>query len=214
MLSIALNRKFKIAFIILFLLILILPIIWLATSHFAQLSKFREIENYYYSNSEYFDEISLYFKSLYTENLFRATFNVAKDDDINKVEMEYKTENDYGESVFFSSEIDVSNEKFVIELLELQKMYQPNSEYPVFSFLRTYYDDKGNMLLAVKAYSESKKKKKNIEYTHDTTDFYIVYIDEEYSANGSSLGIDNFGNIKCEPFYDKWYIWAESGDLG
>lgn len=70
------------------------------------------------------------------------------------------------------------------------------------------------MLLAVKAHSESKKKKKNIEYTHDTTDFYIVYIDEEYSANESFLGIDNFDNIKCDPFYDKWYIWSKSGDLG
>lgn len=39
--------------------------------------------------------------------------------------------------------------------------------------------------------------------------YYLVYIDEGYSGNGSSIGIDKFG-VTRNPFTDNWCVWSET----
>lgn len=145
------RRKLKIANIVIVVLILASPIILISVSYYIDKSKYNIIKDYYYSDTEKFNEISSYFKSLYTDDLIYAKL----EDGI--LDLIYKTED---EREYLSK--DISSEKVNLALVELKEKYQKNSPYPIFSNIRTYYDDEGNMLLILKANTIPIKKEKTL----------------------------------------------------
>lgn len=205
--GIILKRKIKIVIIIVLVLVLLIPIIWLGVSFAKDKSKYRMVENYYYSNTESFNEISSYFKNLYSEGLYRVQFPYTGD--FNKIAL-YQDDND-DRTTTTSSEKNVYDENFVSVLANLRNKYQANSEYPIFSNVRAYFDKDGDMQLIINAYSEPLKTKGDIN-TPDTRNIYLVYCDEGYDGECSFIGIGSSDDIK--PFSDRWCTWSAHDYLG
>lgn len=180
----------------------VFPIVSLGASYAARRLEIRKIEQYYLSDPERFDEISAYFKALYSEGLFRARLADGR------LCLEYRD----GEWNISSDERNASEERVWLTLAELREKYQPNSPYPIFSLVRAYYDGEGNLLLYLLARSEPIEGR-DATVEHDITNAYLVYIDEDYGGTHSALGIDTYG-VTAKPFADRWYSWEEWGYSG
>lgn len=187
--------------------LLFLPLIYLGVSfgvsYRADKLKYKKIENYYHADSESFDAIVEDFKSCYKENLYEIKFNY------NNTYLDYKLKHadSNGETVYSSEKKDCSDASFIRKLSKLREKYQKNCEYPVFSDIYAYYDKRGKMLLYMQVYNERISAEEKGCY-------YLVYIEEDYSGNGSSLGIDSYGTIDREPFTDNWYTWSRERPFG
>lgn len=162
-------------------------------------------ENCYYSNDEELNQICSSFKEMYSDGLRQAELK----GDTGELELSYRTE----ERGLYSETIDFSDTYCTDILNNLRQQYQPQSDYPVFSAIRAFYDDNGDMLLFVQAKKRALKKKSNDMESPDIRCYYLVYIDEGYSGHGSSLGIDNF-EITSVPFADNWHTWSKDLYLG
>lgn len=185
--NIELRYKVLIAVCMLILLTMIIPAVLLNISFAKAKSKYRKMENYYYSNKESFDEIASYFKSLYADGLYIANFNAENG---SKVDLIYKRKSDLLSEPLKK---DVIGEKFVSALTGLRDKYQYDIEhtYSVFSYIEAYYDDDGDMLLVMNAYSESLKSDED-----RTSNIYLVYADENYTGKRSFIDID--GRVKLK----------------
>ena len=180
-----------------------LPLFYLGLSFYKDALKYKRIENYYHANKESFDLIVEYYENLYQENLYEVKY----DCDNSYLEYKLKYTNDSNETTYSIEEVDCTDENFLEELSKLRKKYQSKCDYLVFSDICVCYDKEGNMLLYVQAYNEkiSEEERRN---------YYLVYIEEGYSGNSSSLGIDSFGIINREPFADNWYTWSMDWPFG
>ena len=142
------------------------------------------------------------FKELYSDNLCNAKL----DGDSEKLELHYKFSKDNNEFIYSTEINDCSGKSFVDALNQLQEQYEVNSEYPVFSSVDAYYDNDGNMLLYMQVFKKDIEKKANEK---EIVCYYLVYIDEGYRGNDSSIGIDKFG-VTRNPFTDNWCVWSET----
>lgn len=185
--------------IILLISLLFCLIIWLIVSY---CTRYSFVKDYYFSNKEKFSDISMNFKELYSDNLCKAKL----DGDSEKLELHYKFSKDNNEFAYSTEIKDCSGKSFVDALNQLQEEYEENSEYPVFSSADAYYDNDGNMLLYMQVLKKDVEKKANEK---EIVCYYLVYIDEEYHGNASSIGIDKFG-VTRNPFTDNWCVWSET----
>jgi len=179
------------------IVLLLIPFIYLGVSYYIdETLKYKKIEGYYHADTESFNEIVRYFDNLYKENLYEVKFNC------NNTYLEFKVKemDDTDEINYTTKNVDCTNASFVKELSKLQEKYQKNCDYSVFSNVYAYYDKAGNMLLYMQAYN----RKISME---EKRCYYLVYIEEEYNGNDSSLGIDDL-DVYREPFTDNWYTWA------
>ena len=120
------EHKRKLIIITVIVLIMIIPIIWLSISYLSNLSKYRLVKKYYYSDTEYFNEISSYFKSIYEKGLVSAEL------DNGILHLKYKTDNKGGEYSYSGYEKDINNESANVSLVELNKKYKSNSKFTHF----------------------------------------------------------------------------------
>lgn len=185
------------------MVIILLPLFYLGISFYVDALKYKRIENYYHENKESFNSIVEYYDKLYQENLYEVKY----DCDNSYLECKLKYTNDSKETTYSFEEVDCTDERFLEELSKLREKYQRNCDYLVFSDIRAYYDNEGNMLLYVQAYNEKIS-------TDERRNYYLVYIEEGYNGNGSSLGIDSFGMVIREPFTDNWYTWSRDCPFG
>lgn len=192
------KRMAKKIVIIAFLLVLLALIGYIMISYYTR-NDF--VKNCYYSNQQDFDNIAMYFKDLYSEDLRSAKFNGATDE----LTLSFIITDENNDTSYSSEVRDCSDESFSIALDSLKAQYQENSEHSVFSRICAYYDD-GNMLLYVEAQDEA------ISNTDEMICYYIVYIDEDYDGNHSALGIDKFG-VTREPFSGNWCVWSQKDYL-
>lgn len=185
--------------IILLISLLFCLIIWLIVSY---CTRYSFVEDCYFSNKEKFSDISMNFKELYSDNLCNAKL----DGDSGKLGLHYKFSKDNNEFIYSSEINDCSGKSFVDALNQLQEQYEVNSEYPVFSSVDAYYDNDGNMLLYMQVFKKDIEKK---QIEKEIVCYYLVYIDEGYHGNDSSIGIDKFG-VTRNPFTDNWCVWSET----
>ncbi len=185
--------------IILLISLLFCLIIWLIVSY---CTRYSFVEDCYFSNKEKFSDISMNFKELYSDNLCNAKL----DGDSGKLELHYKFSKDNNEFIYSAEINDCSGKSFLDALNQLQEQYEVNSEYPVFSSVDAYYDNDGNMLLYMQVFKKDIEKKANEK---EIVCYYLVYIDEGYRGNDSSIGIDKFG-VTRNPFTDNWCVWSET----
>ncbi|MGN1084309.1 MAG: hypothetical protein ACI4QX_04865 [Lachnospiraceae bacterium] len=106
-----------------------------------------------------------------------------------------------------SETVECTDASFIRDLSKLREKYQKNCDYPIFSTIYAYYDKEGNLLLHMQAYNEKISMEEKRCY-------YLVYVKEGYSGNGSSLGIDSLGRVTKEPFADNWYTWSMDWPFG
>lgn len=59
----------------------------------------------------------------------------------------------------------------------------------------------------MQAYNEKRSEEEKREY-------YLVYVKEEYSGNGSFIGIDTLGRVTKPLFTDNWYTWSMDWTFG
>lgn len=185
--------------IILLILFSFCLIIWLIVTY---CTRYSFVEDYYFSNKEKFGDISTNFKELYSDNLCNAKL----DGDSEKLELHYKFSKDNNDFIYSTEINDSSGKSFVDALNQLQEQYKANSEYPVFSYVDAYYDNDGNMLLYMQVFKKDIETKANEK---EIVCYYLVYIDEGYHGNGSSIGIDKFG-VTRNSFADNWSVWSET----
>ena len=193
------KRRKRITVVLVILAVaVVLPIVWLGASYGARVSKIFEIKQYYLSDPERFGEISAYFKELYSEGLFRARLAGGR------LCLEYRD----GNENISSDERDVSEEYAWLALTELREKHSSDNSYPIFSWVRAFYDSEGDMLLYLCARSEPIEGR-NVMIERDLKKSYLVYIEEDYNGTDSWLGIDTYG-VTEKPFSDCWYFWVES----
>ena len=180
-----------------------LPILYCVGAFCADKLKYKKVEKYYYADTESFDSIVKYFEGLYKDNLYEVEY----DCDNTYLEHKLKYTDDLGETIYSFEEVECKNEHYVSDLSKLREKYQKNSEYPVFYGIYACYDKDGKMLLYMEVYNEKISEEEARRY-------YLVYIEDEYSGNGSYIGIDSFGMITREPFTDNWYTWSMDRPFG
>ena len=180
-----------------------LPILYCVGAYCADKLKYKKIEKYYLTDTESFDSIVKYFEGLYKENLYGAKFDC--DNTYLGLSMEQTDESGKIHHTFET--VECTDAGFIKELSKLREEYQKNCNYPIFSTIYAYYDNEGNLLLHMQAYNEKISEEEARRY-------YLVYIEDGYSGNGSSIGIDSFGMITREPFTDNWYTWSMDWPFG
>ena len=170
------QKRITIAIIIIVpLLIIISSALFLTAYYYAP---YRYVENCFYSNKEDLEMLVGYFKELQGDGIVS----------------EKADENDLPEAL-------QKKAKAILE--SLQKQYQKDSDYPVFTSVNADYDENGNVLLYLQAKKEKLKKGDGID-SPDIRCYYLVYIDESYSGS-SELHIDK---KQKNPFCDNWYSWS------
>lgn len=186
-------RKKTVKALVVFIL-LIIPISLFMIGYIKNVYLKKEyVEMFYKDNPQTFDEIATFFKQNFTESISTIQYDQEK----------HILEKRYKESYTYS---DCSGEKFDIALSQLRDEYQQDSEYKVFSFIRAFFDESGNMLLYLVVKSEKNTEDKIRNY-------YLVYIDDEYNGHGSELAIDS-PKLSTKPFCKNWYYWSKDIQLG
>ncbi len=155
--------------IIVVISVLVAVVLFMAVSYFFP---YKYVEKCLYSNRDDLEKIPSYLESLYDED---------------KKHIIIKT----GEN---------SNYDEITEILvKLQKQYQSDSKYPVFSSVDVYYDNEGDIMFYIQAKKEKLKNRDGINDA-DIRCFQLLYIDENY--DGSSPAEYR------KPFCDNWYTWS------
>ena len=133
------------------------------------------------------------------------TFSKFYDSSLKQVYYEYETDTITkcyeGNVISSDNNIDLIKQS----LSELQEKYQNDTSQKVFSYIKSYYDDSGNMLMYFKVKSERFKSGSDDKIRYH----YLVYIDEAYHGNDSDLSIDMF-EINTKPFSGNWYYYSTS----
>ena len=131
---------------------------------------YKYVEDCFYTNKDDFEKISYYLESLYDE----------------------------GKKHIKISENSNCDEITAI-LVKLQKQYQNESKYPVFSYVDVYYDSDGDVMFYIQAKKEKLKNRNGIN-SADIRCYYIVYVDENYDGKSPAK--------YRKPFCDNWYTWS------
>lgn len=183
------------------------PFILISVWHCKELRRDQFIKDYYYTNAESFQEISSYFKGLYSDNLIEARFK------INTVRLKYRIEEKGAEDSYPIYRINIEQEQAYLALKELNQKYRNDGQYEDFTDIGAYFDDGGKMLLGINVYTEPIKKRRNIEYVNDVINYYLIYMDEDYKGYADYFGIDG-ENISLKSFDDGWCLWSQASPLG
>ena len=148
------------------------------------------VKNCYKNNQNTFDTLADTFSKLYASSLKQVYYEY----DTDTIKKCY-------EDNMITSDNDID---FIRESLsELQEKYQNDASHRAFSYIKSYYDDSGNMLMYFKVKSERFKRGSDDKIRYH----YLVYIDEAYHGNDSDLSIDTF-EINTEPFSGNWYYYS------
>ena len=95
---------------------------------------------------------------------------------------------------------DENTPKEINEILDsLNKQYQKDSDYPVFTAIEVYSDNNGNLAISIQAKKEIIKSGNGID-TPDVRCYSLVYVEPNY-----------VGSIHAKdkaPFYDNWRTWS------
>lgn len=95
---------------------------------------------------------------------------------------------------------DANTPKEIKEILySLNKQYQKDSDYPVFTAIEVYSDNNGNLAISIQAKKEILKGGNGIE-TPDVRCYSLVYVEPNYV--GSIHAKDKAS------FYDNWRTWS------
>lgn len=155
--------------IIVVISVLVAVVLCMAVSYFYP---YKYVENCFYSNRDDFEKIPYYLESLYDEDKKHIIIKIGE-----------------------SSNYD----EITAILVKLQKQYQNDSKYPVFSSVDVYYDDDGDVMFYIQAKKEKLKNRNGIN-SADIRCYYIVYVDENYDGKSPA---------KCrKSFCDNWYTWS------
>ncbi len=198
------SNKIAITIVSVIMLILLSPFILLGISYGAEMYKYSRIEQFYYANEEYLNELSDYFKNLYVENLSSVTLNSGL---FEEGTLWYNYRKTDEEGITYPMVNDISEEPVYIKLIELKNKYTSSSFYSPSLYISAYYDNEGDMLLFIIPHSEKSKKGDEIR------NYSLVYIDENYDGTNSSIGIDTFG-VNHKPFSENWHTWSENVSIG
>ena len=102
-----------------------------------------------------------------------------------------------------SGTVKISDENTPNEINEildsLNKQYQKDSDYPVFTAIEVYSDNNGNLAISIQAKKEIIKGGNGKE-TPDVRCYSLVYVESNY-----------VGSIHAKdkaPFYDNWRTWS------
>ena len=94
---------------------------------------------------------------------------------------------------------DENTPKEIREILNnLNKQYQKDSDYPVFTAIQIYNDKNGNLAILIQAKKDRLKNGNGIEIP-DIRCYSLVYV--EPNCTGSIY-------TKKSPFYDNWRTWS------
>lgn len=95
---------------------------------------------------------------------------------------------------------DENTPKEIKEILRsLNKQYQKDSDYPVFTAIEVYSDNNGNLAISIQAKKEIIKGGNGID-TPDVRCYSLVYVEPNY-----------VGSIHAKEkasFYDNWRTWS------
>ena len=91
--------------------------------------------------------------------------------------------------------------KEIEEILErLNRKYQVDCNYPVFTAINVRSDGKGNTYIYIQAKKQKIKTGDGIN-TPDIRCYSLVYVDPNYAGS--------IKEMSERPFYDNWRIWSE-----
>ena len=95
---------------------------------------------------------------------------------------------------------DENTPKEIRDILDsLNKQYQKDSDFPVFTAIKIYNDKNGNLSISIQAKKDKLKNGNGIE-TPDIRCYSLVYVEPNYT--GSIHAKDK------APFYDNWRTWS------
>ena len=96
---------------------------------------------------------------------------------------------------------DENTPKEINEILEsLNKQYQKDSDYPVFTAIEINNDDNGALAISLQAKKTGIKKRDAAEMP-DIRCYYLVYIEPDHNGSIPAKNIT--------PFYDNWRTWSQ-----
>ena len=163
----------------------------------------RYIKKCFHENGQTFESIidimsNYYEPSLKSVGYSLETNTVTK----NYYEDENSKNEDTAVKIFGNSKTLKDNTGLSEKLNGLKNKYSKDSDGPVFSGVRSVYDEEGNMLVyfTVKSY--------NLKSDTKRRQLILIYSDENYSGHNSGLVFDKSG-ISDAPFYSNWYTWSE-----
>lgn len=87
----------------------------------------------------------------------------------------------------------------------LNRQYQKDSYYPVFTEIAVDYDQNENLAFSIQAKRDRLKNGNGIE-TPDIKSYYLVYVDTNYTG-------DTHAKNKT-PFYSNWRTWSSDDYSG
>ena len=163
------KNKKKLRNIIVVISVLVAVVLFMAVSCFYP---YTYMENCFYSNRDDFEKIQSYLESLY-------------DEDKKHIIIETGESSNYDEITAI--------------LVKLQKQYQSDSKYPVFSYVDVYYDNDGDMMFYIQIKKEKLKNSDGVN-SPDIRLYQLVYIDENYDGRSPAY--------YRKPFCDNWYTWS------
>ncbi len=150
----------------------------------------------YTDNQEDFNYMANYFKKKY-EGVYYVRYE-RDSNEICQIDSNYICEK-------------CEDEKINTRLTILEEKYEDYSDYDIFGVISAYYDESGRMLMVIPVQSKRIKKASVDERCIHTR--YLIYFDEGYSDDKSSIPIDYISENE-KPISGRWFFYSRNEYIG